>query len=175
MLEQDEALIDILWYKQPVPSNHHGTACSRMLLMQPPIHEPDVRVSCCCRWEPVRIPPGPRVTRRGWSLLESPTGISMGQVWDTVTRLRAEHALCPNPIDPFEHDDRDLVRPLIVMQGRPVLRRDDPLMMRKRRYLEHIDEYERRWHQWSVRMTRYMEAKHEGEMQRIDVHSECLS
>lgn len=100
-----------------------------MLISQPPAKEFTVRLNCCGGPGNVRINAfGVRESRMTGQdpeecpqlLIKSEFGVTIGDMWDTVKRLRLEHRLCPAAY-PSDHDEQGFVKVGMECRSRVIL------------------------------------------------------
>ncbi|KAK3691149.1 hypothetical protein LTR37_018853 [Vermiconidia calcicola] len=124
------------------------------LICQPPVLHMDVYATCCH--------PSDNIEDRGdpTSTVTSETGITIGDILDTATRLRAEHRLCPFA-HPLHHTNEGFVEKHVEIDLEAMMKlpETDPIMLalqlRKRRCLEEWKD----WPQTADRLHQYIISK----------------
>ncbi|KAK5126956.1 hypothetical protein LTR85_008314 [Meristemomyces frigidus] len=106
---------------------HIGSVGRSMLLCQPAVKRLDVEISCCGNTDgrsraSAKLPAAQEIPA-----LVSDTGLTVGDLWDVVARLRDEHKCCPYA-PRYDHDDFGNVRTQVTFRGTVQVRRDDPIV-----------------------------------------------
>lgn len=111
--------------------DHHkfklGQRCAKMLITQPPMNEMHAFVLCRCR---TRLSRFARSAASPTAKITSTTRITMGQILEAVSQLRAAHALC-SEASADDHDEQGFVRSRITLEGVLALKEDDPVLQKK--------------------------------------------
>lgn len=135
-----------------------GVRCARMNLSQPPTKEVPIYFHCCTSPGLYLIGAG-GFTRGPSATVNSENGVTVGQIYETVSRLKNEHALC---IDPSwtEYDKDGILHSHVSIEGVVELKDDDPLIPEKAR----LEQENEGWRNHKRQMTAYNRAKRAGKL-----------
>lgn len=113
-----------------------GSKTRSILICQPPIKHMEVFMDCCTvRAQQVVAPNVWTTDRVPTTSLDSDTGITVGDIMDTATRLHAEHRLCPDATVHY-HDDNGFVVANIRLEAKVKIDASHPMAMIRRNQVD---------------------------------------